>query len=38
MAASAVACVSGFGAVNPIAGVLAKPADVLLTVVNYKML
>jgi len=41
MAASAVACVSGFGAVNPVAGDLAKPAvawAVILAVVNYKML
>jgi translocator protein len=41
MAAAAVACVLGFGAVNPVAGDLAKPAvawAVLLAVVNYKML
>ncbi|PUZ64075.1 hypothetical protein GQ55_3G114500 [Panicum hallii var. hallii] len=41
MAAGAVACARGFGAVNPVAGDLAKPAvawAVLLAVVNYKML
>ncbi|CAL4902920.1 unnamed protein product [Urochloa decumbens] len=41
MAAAAVACARGFGAVNPVAGDLAKPAvawAVLLAVVNYKML
>ncbi|RLN29493.1 hypothetical protein C2845_PM05G13130 [Panicum miliaceum] len=41
MAAGAVACARGFGAVNPVAGDLAKPAvawAVLLAVINYKML
>ncbi|XP_066364449.1 translocator protein homolog [Miscanthus floridulus] len=41
MAAAAVACARGFGAVNPVAGDLAKPAvawAVILAVVNYKML
>jgi translocator protein len=41
MAAGAVACARGFGAVNPVAGDLAKPAvawAVILAVVNYKML
>ncbi|CAL4895664.1 unnamed protein product [Urochloa decumbens] len=41
MAAGAVACARGFGAVNPVAGDIAKPAvawAVLLAVVNYKML
>ncbi|OEL14063.1 hypothetical protein BAE44_0024919 [Dichanthelium oligosanthes] len=41
MAAGAVACARGFGAVNPVAGDLAKPAvawALLLAVVNYKML
>ncbi|KQK07460.1 translocator protein homolog [Brachypodium distachyon] len=41
MAAGAAACVRGFGAVNPVAGDLAKPCvawAVLLAVINYKML
>ncbi|WVZ96318.1 hypothetical protein U9M48_041973 [Paspalum notatum var. saurae] len=41
MAAAAVACARGFGAVNPVAGDLAKPGvawAVLLAVINYKML
>ncbi|AQK95105.1 hypothetical protein Zm00014a_033067 [Zea mays] len=41
MAVGAVACARGFGAVNPVAGDLAKPAvawAVILAVVNYKML
>ena len=36
-----MACARGCGAVNPVAGDLAKPAiawDVLVAVVNYKML
>ena len=41
MAAAAVACARGFGAVNPVAGDLAKPGvawAVLLAVINYKMM
>ncbi|KAJ1254693.1 hypothetical protein BS78_K001500 [Paspalum vaginatum] len=41
MAAAAASCARGFGAVNPVAGDLAKPGvawAVLLAVVNYKML
>ncbi|RLN11756.1 hypothetical protein C2845_PM09G14180 [Panicum miliaceum] len=41
MATGAMACARGFGAVNPVAGDLAKPAvawAMLLAVVNYKML
>ena len=41
MAAGALACARGCGAVNPVTGDLAKPAvawDVLVAVVNYKML
>jgi hypothetical protein len=41
MAAAAAACARGFGAVNPVAGDLAKPAvawAVLLAVINYKMI
>ncbi|GJM94620.1 hypothetical protein PR202_ga11282 [Eleusine coracana subsp. coracana] len=41
MAAAAVACARGFGAVNPVAGDLAKPGvawALILAVINYKML
>jgi hypothetical protein len=41
MAAAAAACARGFGAVNPVAGDLAKPTvawAVLLAVINYKMI
>ncbi|KAG8084726.1 hypothetical protein GUJ93_ZPchr0010g9122 [Zizania palustris] len=41
MVAGAVACARGFGAVNPVAGDLAKPCvawAVLLAVINYKMM
>ncbi|KAL5201983.1 hypothetical protein ABZP36_012935 [Zizania latifolia] len=41
MAAAGVACSRGFGAVNPVAGDLAKPCvawAVLLAVINYKMM
>ncbi|KAL6608222.1 hypothetical protein ACP70R_041285 [Stipagrostis hirtigluma subsp. patula] len=40
MAGGAVGCARGFGAVNPVAGDLAKPGvawAVLLAVINYKM-
>ncbi|XP_040379835.1 translocator protein homolog [Oryza brachyantha] len=41
MAAAAAACARGFGAVNPVAGDLAKPCvawAILLAVMNYKMM